>query len=420
VSLLSDELVEQLIAVGQVDVLVGVPTLDNASTVGPVVSAIHRSFAIDLWRERTVLLNCDGGSKDGTPDVVRGASLRDDETLIASQSLRTIHRITAPYHGLPGKGAALRTLFAAAELLQARVVAVFDPDVTSLTQDWVARLVRPVLNDRAAFVAPVFARQPSEGLLVTQLVRPLFRAAYGFRVREPLASEFACSGAFASHCLAEDVWEKPLARYGIDLWLTGAALSGGFACAEARLGRRVLGPGAPRPALPEIFRQVVGSLFACLEAHAPFWLPRDGSSSLPVFGTELDVPTEPVPADPLPMIDAFRAGARDLAPILDPVLGPELAASLAGLVESGSSDFRFEDSLWASAVIRAVAAYKKGALHREHLVQALVPLYLGRAASFLLESAESAPPGVEQRLEELCLEFESRKPQLVDRWTGEK
>jgi hypothetical protein len=40
-SLLSDELLHHLMAVGQVDVLVGIPTLDNAATVVGVVRAVH-------------------------------------------------------------------------------------------------------------------------------------------------------------------------------------------------------------------------------------------------------------------------------------------------------------------------------------------------------------------------------------------
>ena len=41
-SLLSDELLRHLMAVGQVDLLVGVPTLDNASTIGGVVQAVRQ------------------------------------------------------------------------------------------------------------------------------------------------------------------------------------------------------------------------------------------------------------------------------------------------------------------------------------------------------------------------------------------
>jgi hypothetical protein len=42
-SALSDELLRQLIAVGQVDILVGLPTLNNASTIIDVVRAVHRA-----------------------------------------------------------------------------------------------------------------------------------------------------------------------------------------------------------------------------------------------------------------------------------------------------------------------------------------------------------------------------------------
>jgi hypothetical protein len=40
-SALSDALLRQLIAVGQVDILVGLPTLNNAATILDVVRAIH-------------------------------------------------------------------------------------------------------------------------------------------------------------------------------------------------------------------------------------------------------------------------------------------------------------------------------------------------------------------------------------------
>ena len=114
-SALSDALLRQLIAVGQVDVLVGLPTLNNAATVADVVRAVHVSFTRDFPRLRTVMINSDGGSTDGTPELIRSASLSEADTLITSHSLRTIHRVVAPYHGLPGKHTLLRTVFAAAE-----------------------------------------------------------------------------------------------------------------------------------------------------------------------------------------------------------------------------------------------------------------------------------------------------------------
>src|SRR5688572_13841847 len=107
-------------AVGQVDILVGLPTLNNAATVVDVVRAINVCFTRDFPRLRTVLINSDGGSTDGTPDVIRDATVRETDMVLTSHSLRTLHRVVAPYHGLPGKHAALRTVFAAAALTQAK------------------------------------------------------------------------------------------------------------------------------------------------------------------------------------------------------------------------------------------------------------------------------------------------------------
>src|SRR5262249_28619460 len=115
-STLSDALLRQLMAVGQVDVLVGLPTLNNAASVIDVVRAIHVCSTRDSPRLRTVMINADGGSTDGTPELIRAATFTDADVVQTSFALRTLHRVVAPYHGLPGKHTALRTIFAAGEL----------------------------------------------------------------------------------------------------------------------------------------------------------------------------------------------------------------------------------------------------------------------------------------------------------------
>src|SRR5262249_12959429 len=106
-SILSDALLKQLMAVGQVDVLVGLPTLNNAATVVHVAEAVHLCFTRDLPRLRTVMINSDAGSTDGTPELIRDASFLQGDMVQTSQALRTMHRVVTPYHGNPGKNAAL-------------------------------------------------------------------------------------------------------------------------------------------------------------------------------------------------------------------------------------------------------------------------------------------------------------------------
>jgi hypothetical protein len=356
--------------------------------------------------------------------------------VIASQTLRTVHRISVPYHGVPGKGGALRILFTAADLLQARAVALLDASVTSVTPDWPERLARPVLRREADFVAPLFDRHGLDAPLVTQLVRPLMRAAYGRRVAEPVASEFGCSGAFAMHCLGEDVWEAPLAQFGIDIWLTADVLAGGFPVGEVRLGPRVQAGPASRPSLPELFRQVVGSLLQCLDRHGGSWLERVGSEPLPRLGGEpvreragrgssestagvAAPPPEPPSIDPGPLAEQFRSGTRDLAPLLEGILPGETAAAVRGLAE-GDGLPHYPDDLWASTVVEFAGAYHHGVMHRDHLLGALVPLYLGRVASFAAENQGRDAAAVQERVEQIGVAFEARKPRLAELWKRER
>jgi len=401
-------------AVGHVDVLVGVPTLNNAATIRPVVKAVHQAFSRYFPRDRSVLINSDGGSEDDTPGMVRNASIDDTDTVTLSHSLRTVHRISTPYHGVPGKGNALRQIMTAAELTQARAVAVLNADVTGITPEGVAALIRPVRDQQFDYVAPVYHRHPLEGPLVTQLVRPLMRATYGWQVREPVAPEFGCSNRFVSHCLEQDVWDTELGRVGIDLWVTGEALAKGFKCCQAGL--------SPHPATPthtpfgELFAQVVESAFACLDRHAPYWLQRNGSEPMPLASPPPSAPVLPPAVDGARLTEAFAKDVENLESVLEYIVSGETLASLEALAEKQPARLRYSDALWVSTVYEFLIAHRSGVMRRDHIVQALAPLYLGRTGSFLQQYGTSPEPVVDEALENLSREFERSKPDLIERW----
>jgi hypothetical protein len=54
---------------------------------------------------------------------------------------------------------------------------------------------------------------------------------------------------------------------------------------------------------------------------------------------------------------------------------------------------------------------------QDHLLRSLTPLYLGRTASWVVESASYGATEVEQALDTLGLRFEAMKPDLVALWT---
>ncbi len=60
-------------AIGAADILVGIPSFNNAKTIRHVVKAVQAGFAKYFPDKKCVLVNSDGGSTDGTMEVVQNA-----------------------------------------------------------------------------------------------------------------------------------------------------------------------------------------------------------------------------------------------------------------------------------------------------------------------------------------------------------
>jgi hypothetical protein len=414
-SILSDAFLRQLMAVGQVDILVGLPTLDNSATIVDVVRAIHLCFMRDFPRLRTVMINSDGGSTDGTPDLVRAASLTEADMVQTSHPLRTHHRVVAPYHGLPGKLLALRTIFAAVELTRASVLVILDPNGPATTPERVTELITPLARTEVEFLTPRYRRHPRDGVLVTQLVRPLVRAVYNVALDEPLGAEFACSGQFASHCLEQDIWSHEIGRFAIDLWLRTEAVAQRLPVGQ--IWRPAPTAAGARTTLREAVQQVMLSLVTSLRAHDSFWLAADGLAELRTWGDHPAVIPDQPTWDHAALTDQARHDLAEIRALLEQVLDQDL---LARVVDDGANGaFRIDDELWARIVYTFATAAHRGSTSIEHLAAMFVPVYLWRASAFLTQTAQEAEPAVQARLGTLCDEFQRLKPVLVNGWSAD-
>ena len=57
-----------------------------------------------------------------------------------------------------------------------------------------------------------------------------------------------------------------------------------------------------------------------------------------------------------------------------------------------------------------------GPMPREHLLRSLTPLYSGWLASFARQMQGADATAVDERIERLCLAFETEKRYLISRW----
>lgn len=379
---------ERLRAIGSAELVVGIPSYNNAGTIGHVVRAVVAGLAKHFPRHRAVLVNSDGGSRDATREIVATADPAP-ATILVSHPLGPLHRIVTPYHGLPGKGSALRTIFAIAERLGARACAVVDSDLRSITPEWVELLLGPVLLEGFDYVAPLYLRHKFDGTITNSIVYPLTRALYGREVRQPIGGEFGFSGRLASHYLAQPVWESDVARFGIDIWMTTTALADGFRVCQSFLGAKIHDPKDPGADLTSMLVQVVSSVFDLMETYSRRWAAVEGASDVPLFGFPHGVGLEPVRVNVGRMLGVFRAGASDLGEIWGLVLDDETRAGIAAAAALGEAGFRLPDPLWVRIVYQFALAWHRRALQRELLLKSLVPLYLGRTASFVLHNAEA-------------------------------
>jgi len=418
-SVLTDEFLRQLINVGEADILVGVPTYNNAATVGQVVQTIRAGLLKYFPRERAVIVNADGGSRDQTPDLVRGASINDAQVSTDIQALRTLHSISAEYPGEPSTGTALRTILASADLLRASACAVISPDSTTIEPDWIERLLRPVYQGTYDFVTPLYRRHKFDGLLIRNLVYPMTRAFYGKRVKEPYASEFAFSGPLGTHFLGQEIWTHEAGRTGTEISLTISAITGGYKLAQTFLGAKPH-VDARSADLVAAMRQTVGALFWSLEPNYQLWSSHADSQVIPTLSPGQEVTLEPLRINRRRLLGMFHSGVAELEPVLKQILSPPTISELQRIATLEEDEFSYGDELWARTVYEFAASYHKSVISRDHIVQALAPLYRGRSFTFLVENRESTGEEVEQNIESFCLTCERLKPSLVELWNGRK
>jgi glycosyltransferase involved in cell wall biosynthesis len=404
--------------VGRAEIVVGIPSLNSGRTIGHVVRAVAAGLATHYPGTACAIVNADGGSRDGTPELAQQAANGTHPLLVVRHGMRPRSRLATSYPGFPGQADALRAILQVADRLEARACALVDGDARGIGPEWMPRLLDPVVRDAMDFVAPVYARHKYDGMITTNLIYPLTRALYGRRLRLAVGGHFGLSGLLARRLLRSGVEVRAAVPPALDVWMSTTALAGGLRVCQAGLGadpRRSRGGGG---ALETSFTQAVGTVFELMEGYRPAWWAVVTSADVPTFGPLQAIGLEPVSVNVDLMISTFRRGVEDLTPVWRRALGAETCTALAALEGESATAFRFPAELWARAVYDFAIAYHQRLLPRRHLLRAMIPLYLGRAAAFVLDTASGDAAQVEAEIEALCGVFEAMKPHLLDRWNA--
>lgn len=416
---LDDDARQQMEAVGDAEIVVGIPSYNNETTIGHVVRAAEYGLAKYFPKMKAVILNADGGSKDRTQQVVRETSVYHAyDTLLIKQPVHPSVHISGKYEGIPGKGSAFRAFFEATELLGAKCLVVLDSDLRSITPEWIELLAGPVLLKGYDLVTPHYARHKYDGTITNNVVYPLVRSLYGKRIRQPIGGDFGLSRELVTNLLTKNVWETDVARFGIDIFTTVSAVNDGFEVCESFLGAKVHDPKDPATGLSDMFQQVVGTLFMLAGQTAGTWQEVSGSRPLPCFGFKSEIAPVAVEVSVQRMVERFQEGVVRFEDKWASMLRPEEMDGIRHAGEMAADAFRFPMDLW-SRTLYTYLATAPGAddpgPYQEH-VESLVPLYMARTASFVLETQDMRTAEAEKVVEEQGNRFEELKPFLMEMW----
>ena len=395
----------QLESLGEADIVIGVPCFNNDSTIAHVIQTIENGLAMHYPNRRCVTIIADGGSVDDTREVGDGL-----------ENSPWIERIISIYRGLPGKGSAVRAIFEASDLLQAKATALFDSDLRSITPEWIKCVVDPVLKEGYDFIAPYYTRYKYDGTITNNIVYNLTRALYGYRVRQPIGGDFAFSLDLIQEYISRDVWESDVARFGIDIWLTTTAMSNKAKIAQANLGVKIHDVKDPAEALGPMFRQVVFTLLNLMEENEKVWKKVKGSKPVPIVGQSLKIEPKPFEINIAKLIGDFKVGYSNWKEVWQKIIAKENWQIIENLYKADDKDFQMKTINWARILYDLAAAFHHWKGNRNLMVSLMTPLYFARVASFVNKTIDMSSEEAEEVVEDQAKTFEDSKDYLIQRW----
>jgi hypothetical protein len=411
--LLPDDVLNRLDELGSARLLVGIPCFDNADTVDHVVTAAEAGLRKHFPGWPAVICASDGGSSDGTREVVLRAGVGElAETYLVPGDAPVPAKLCFEYRGARGKGGAIRSILEVARRLDVDACAVLDADLRSITAYWLDRLLTPVVHHGYGFVAPVYTRHKHDGTITNALAYPLTTALYGVRVRQPIGGEFAFSGELAGSLASQDVWDTDVARFGIDVWMTTTAIVEGHRICQAILGAKLHDPKDPGADLAPMFRQVVGTLFSLAGKYRDRWWPVDEVTIPPTVGFRAAFMAEPVEVSLDRLARGFADGRDTFGGTWEAVLSEDAAAAVTALPDDRPA---LDGESWTRVMYDYLVAHRF-AEDRERLLDSMVPLYFARTFAFVQDTLDDEQEEAERKVEAGVDLAVARKDHLRARW----
>jgi len=394
------------------DVVVGIPSYNEARTIGHVTQMAGQGLQKYFSGKRGVIVNCDNHSPDNTAEAFLCS-----ETPVPKKYLSTPE-------GVLGKGNNFYNLFRFCMEVQAETVIVVDADLRSITPQWVHYLGGPILRGYD-FVTPLYSRHQFDGTITNHICYPLIHALANLDVRQPIGGDFAFSPRLCAHWL-EQPWTDSTRHYGIDIFMSLNALLGQFKVCQAGLGSKVHNASAPK--LGKMFEEVVYTLFSTLLAHRSRWLGacvekgtrpiwQDEVVELEVFGKKKLEEPQSLQVDMLKL----KADCREEYAKYELLVKRYLSSYAYEQIRTMflMDHYTMDTMLWSQIVYTLLYLFDDASEEQKRdIINVFKPLYFSRSLSFNYQTWRYSVVYAENEIKRQALAFVSQKPYLLGLYLG--
>lgn len=401
-----DTIVENPDNVSNVDIIVGIPSYNEADSISFPTDVASRGLLQYFPDKKAVIINVDNNSPDGTKDTFMNTPTKIPKIYISTPK------------GVKGKGNNFKNLFEAAVELNANAVVVVDADLKSITPQWVQYLGEPIFAG-FNYVTPIYVRHKYDGSITNHIAYPLLRTLFGLRVRQPIGGDFGFSGRMARAFLAEKLWNDNVGNFGIDIWMTTVAIARRFKVCQTFLGSpKSHRAKDPSKDLGPMFTQVVSTIFDLMVDFEYLW--KDTTESWPssIFGFGLGVEEKPpsVNVNTEALQKSFVAGFERYEKIWKKIIPQPELMEIRKIKKMPRKKFYYPSDLWARILFSFAIAYRNGEIPKEQLIAAMIPFYHSRILSFVNTTEKKDIKECEEYFESINRVFEDEKYYLIKRW----
>jgi hypothetical protein len=384
--------------VTEAEVAVVIPSYQEADSIAHPTKVASEGLVKYFPDKKSVILNADNASPDGTEQVFLGT-----ETEVPK-----IH-ITTP-EKTPGKGWNFENAFRKLSVLGARAIVCVDADLVSITPEWIRYMAEPVLDAGYDYLAPLYARHKYDGTITNNICYPIVYGIFGRNIRQPIGGDFALSGRLARH-LVSVPWHRTTHEYGVDIFMTMHALLGDFQVGQVGLGSKVHKPSAPK--LGPMFVHVVSTALVTVANSFQQWKSVTAIEDAPIFGLEELGPAQDLEVDRdlirKNSVDGFAATVDALREFLSPAIVARLDTTFAA-----PNGPRIDTDFWVDILFDVIAAFPR-CNDPASLVESMRGLYFGRVYSFMNDTWQLSSAECEVPIREQGVRVFERRGELIRR-----